>query len=81
VVKLFSLLRVSKIEAIPSPKNVAKAIDPFQGLDTTAHTVAEIATKIEKTERGVKTMLTRRGLVAKDYDGAAKKAKADAAAA
>ena len=79
--KALSLLRVSKIEAIPSPKNVAKAIDPFQGLDTTAHTVAEIATKIEKTERGVKTMLTRRGLVAKDYDGAAKKAKADAAAA
>lgn len=35
-------------------------------------TVAEIAEKIGKTERGVKTMLTYRGLVAKDYDGAAR---------
>lgn len=35
-------------------------------------TVAEIANKIGKTERGVKTMLTYRGLVAKDYDGAAR---------
>ena len=35
-------------------------------------TVAEIAEKIGKTERGVKTMLTYRGLVAKDYNGAAR---------
>ena len=39
-------------------------------------TVEEIADEIGKTERGVKTMLTRRGLVAADYDGAAKKEKA-----
>jgi DNA-binding NarL/FixJ family response regulator len=38
-------------------------------------TVAEIAEKIGKTERGVKTMLTYRSLVAKDYDGAAKAEK------
>ena len=36
-------------------------------------TVEEIAEAIGKTARGVKTMLTRRGLVAKDY---AKKEKA-----
>jgi hypothetical protein len=40
--------------------------------------VAQIAEKIGKTERGVKTMLTRRGLKAADYDGAAKKEKAAA---
>ncbi|WPJ68388.1 putative transcription factor D5 [Salmonella phage STP-SP2] len=44
-------------------------------------TVAEIAEKTGKSERGVKSMLSRRGLVAKDYDGAAKRAKLDAKAA
>ena len=39
-------------------------------------TVEAIAETIGKTARGVKTMLTRRGLVASDYDGAAKKEKA-----
>lgn len=38
-------------------------------------TVAEIAAKIGKTERGVKTMLTYRALVAKDYDGEARAEK------
>tara|TARA_R110000772_G_scaffold66361_1_gene147878 strand:- start:73927 stop:74655 length:729 start_codon:yes stop_codon:yes gene_type:complete len=79
--KALSLLRQEKIEAIPSPSKVAKAEDPFQGLNVADFTVAEVAEKIGKTERGVKTMLTRRGLVAKDYDGAAKAAKAAKAAA
>ena len=38
--------------------------------------VEAIAEAIGKTARGVKTMLTRRGLTASDYDGAAKAAKA-----
>jgi len=38
--------------------------------------VEEIAEQIGKTARGVKTMLTRRGLTASNYDGAAKAAKA-----
>ena len=38
-------------------------------------TVEAIAEAIGKTARGVKTMLTRRGLTAADYDGAAKAAK------
>ena len=41
-------------------------------------TVAEIAEAIEKTERGVKTMLTRRGIDCADYKGAERKAKAAA---
>lgn len=45
-------------------------------------TVAEIAESIDKTERGVKTSLTRRGLTCANYDGAKKAAKnADKAAA
>ena len=39
-------------------------------------TVEAIAEEIGKTARGVKTMLTRRGLTAANYDGAAKAAKA-----
>ena len=37
--------------------------------------VADIAEAIGKTERGVKTMLTRRGITVKDYDGAKRQAK------
>ena len=44
-------------------------------------TVAEIAAKVDKTERGLRTLLTRRGIKVADYDGAAKKAKAEAKAA
>ena len=36
-------------------------------------TVGEIADEIGKTVRGVKTMLTRRGLICADYDGSARK--------
>ena len=37
--------------------------------------VEEIAEDIGKTVRGVKTMLTRRGLASADYDGSARKEK------
>lgn len=40
-------------------------------------TVADLVTATGKGERSVKSMLTRRGLAAQDYDGAAKKAAAD----
>lgn len=55
------------------------AVDPLDALgDVSTLTVAQIAEKIGKTERGIKTMLTRRGVKASDYDGAAKKEKAAA---
>ena len=41
-------------------------------------TVAQLVEATGKGERSVKFMLTRRGLSAVDYDGAAKKAAADA---
>ena len=78
--KALSLLRSGQIDAIPrqeTTKGGAKT-DPLVELgDITALTVEEIAEQIGKTARGVKTMLTRRGLIAADYDGAAKAAKAD----
>jgi hypothetical protein len=44
-------------------------------------TVAEIAAAADKTERGIKTLLTRRGIDCADYKGKAKKEKAEAKAA
>ena len=79
--KALSLLRAGVIEAIPRQKNTKAASrqDALEGLgDISSMTVAEIAEAIEKSPRGVKTMLTRRGLTASDYDGAAKAAKAAA---
>jgi hypothetical protein len=79
--KALSLLRTGEIDAIPRQEftKTSTRTDPLTELgDVTGFTVAEIAEKIEKTERGVKTMLTRRGLKATDWDGAARQAKAAA---
>ena len=79
--KALALLRAEKIGGIPASNKVAKTVDPFQGLDVSEFTVEEIAEKIDRSPRGVKTMLTRRGLTAQDYDGAARREKAEAARA
>lgn len=76
--KALSLLRSGEINAIPrqeTTKGPANA-DPLAGVDVASMTVEAIAENIGKTARGVKTMLTRRGLAASDYDGAARSAKA-----
>jgi len=76
--KALSLLRSGEINAIPrqeTTKGPANA-DPLAGVDVASMTVEAIAESIGKTARGVKTMLTRRGLAASDYDGAARSAKA-----
>jgi transposase len=76
--KALSLLRQGSIAAIPAQKEskASAKVDPLEGVDVAAMTVEEIAEQIGKTARGVKTMLTRRGLTASNYDGAAKAAKA-----
>ncbi len=81
--KALSLLRAGIIDAMPSQRDVKGAApDAFEALgNVSGLTVAEIAAKLEKTERGVKTMLTRRGVTVADYDGAGKREKAQAAAA
>jgi predicted transcriptional regulator len=75
--KALSLLRDGSITEMPKQRDVkGQAPDSFEALgDVSQLTVAEIAEKMGKTERGVKTILTRRAVAAKDYDGAAKAAK------
>jgi len=76
--KALSLLRSGDIDAIPRQEHTkgASKEDPLAEIgDLAAMTVEEIAEAVGKTVRGVKTMLTRRGLVASDYDGAAKAAR------
>jgi len=77
--KALSLLRSGDIDAIPRQETTkgASKEDPLASIeDIGGMTVDAIAESIGKTARGVKTMLTRRGLTASDYDGAAKSAKA-----
>lgn len=76
--KALSLLRSGDIEAIPRQEHTkgTDKSDALEGVDVAGMTVEAIAEAVGKTARGVKTMLTRRGLTAADYDGAAKAAKA-----
>ena len=78
--KALSLLRSGDINAIPKQKETkgSSKADPLSDLngELDGMTVEEIADEIGKTVRGVKTMLTRRGLTCADYDGAARKEKA-----
>ena len=73
--KALSLLRSGEINAIPTQKETkgSSKADVLAGVDIESLTVEEIADQIGKTVRGVKTMLTRRGLQCADYNGAAKK--------
>jgi hypothetical protein len=77
--KALSLLRANRIERIPQQENTkgATKVDPLAELgDAIADMEVEaIAEAINKTPRGVRVMLTRRGLTCADYDGAARAAK------
>lgn len=79
--KALSMLRTGAITAVPKMKESHATVktDVLEGLDVGALTVAEIVEKTNKTERGIKTMLTKRGIDAKDYKGSDKKAKAEKA--
>jgi hypothetical protein len=83
--KALSLTRKGQIDKIPTQResHAKETVDPVTALGNKIHgmTVAEIATAVDKTERGLRTLLTRRGIKVADYDGAAKKAKAEAKAA
>jgi hypothetical protein len=55
---------------LKAPQRDKKAVksDPYEGIeDMLDQTVEEIATSFDKTVRGVKTVLTRRGLSCADY--------------
>jgi hypothetical protein len=79
--KSLSLLRSGEIDKIPAQKesHTKEGSDPVDALgDSIVNmTVADIAKAVDKTERGVRTLLTRRGIDVKDYAGAQKKAKAE----
>lgn len=78
--KALSMLRNGSITALPKQResHAVSKVDPLDAIAdrVEAMTVAEIAAALEKTERGVKTMLTRRGVNCADHKGAEKKAKA-----
>jgi hypothetical protein len=83
--KALSLTRKGQISKIPAQKqsHAKETIDPVTALGSAIHTmtVDEIAAAVDKTPRGLRTLLTRRGIKVADYDGAQKKAKAEAKAA
>ena len=79
--KALSLTRSGSLPRIPAQKesHAKNDVDPVEALGDklAAMTVAAIAAATGKTERGVKTLLTRRGIKVADHDGAAKKEKAE----
>jgi hypothetical protein len=83
--KALSLTRKGQIAKIPAQKesHAKESVDAVTALGDRIHTmtVDEIAAAVDKTTRGLRTLLTRRGIKVADYDGAAKKAKAEAKAA
>lgn len=75
-------LSLSRTEGIDIPKqresHAAVKVDPLEALgDISNMTVAEIAEQIGKTERGVKVMITHRGLECADYKAKKSKKNAD----
>lgn len=80
--KALSLTRNGQIDKIPAQKesHATVSVDVVANLGDkiASMTVAEIAKMADKTERGIKTLLTRRGIKVADYDGEAKRAKAEA---
>ncbi len=78
--KALSLTNMGKITKIPAQKekHAKVTVDPVDALgDAVATMTVEALAKLtDKTPRGIKTLLTRRGIKVADYDGAAKKLKA-----
>lgn len=73
--KALSLNRTQGL-AIPKQResHAQTKVDPIEALGNIADmTVEQIAKATGKSERGVRTMITRRGLVCKDYKAKAKK--------
>lgn len=71
--KILSLSRTHEGITIPKQKEykTKDVADPIEALgDISDTTVEDIAETIQKSVRGVKTMLTHRGLKCKNYDGA-----------
>lgn len=73
--KALSLNRTNVLESIPKQRDHVVREDPIEALgDISAMTVAEIAEATGKTVRGIKTIITRRGLECADYKAKVKAA-------
>lgn len=81
--KILSMSNAHPEISIPKQKEYkAKQADAFEALgDVSEMTVADIAAAIDKSERGIKTLLTHRGIDCADHKGAKKRAKLDEAKA
>lgn len=78
--KALSLLKSEGLEMPKQRDHKEVKADALGALgDVSEMTVEAIAEAIDKTARGVKTMLTHRGITCSDYDGAAKRSKLDSA--
>ena len=78
--KALSLYRAGEISAMPTQEVTAasKTADPIAELTNLEEmTVEEIAEATGKSERGIKSILSRRGLTSANYDGAARREKLD----
>lgn len=78
--KALSLLRAEEISEMPKQEGTSAKVreDALAGLDIEAMTVEALVEATGKTERGIKSMLSRRGLDCEDYKGAARREKLDA---
>ncbi|CAL9972278.1 hypothetical protein VPHD259_0041 [Vibrio phage D259] len=75
--KCLSLLKEGRIAAIPkqTTSSAKEKADILADIDVSGLTVAEIAEKVNRSERGVKALLTRRELNCADHKGADRAAK------
>lgn len=79
--KILSMSRADDSIVIPKQREYKTKddVDPIEALgDISDMAVEEIAETVGKSVRGVKTMLTHRGLTCKNYDGAKRKEKIEA---
>lgn len=75
--KTLSMSRTIEGFSIPAQRDhvTSTRTDVLEGVDVVNLTAEQIAEAVDKTARGVKQMLTRRGLDCLDHKGAAKAAK------
>lgn len=73
--KALSLLRTEVLKEIPPQRNKVVHVDPIEALgDLSEMTVEDIAEATGKTVRGIKTIITRRGLACANYKAKVKAA-------
>lgn len=78
--KALSLFKSHGITMPTQNKSNAQAKkDVLEGLDVASMTVEQLVEETGHSARGIRSMLSRRGITCADYDGAAKRAKLDAA--